>query len=344
MTLTHRPIAVPDAPAIPGLRFRGYAGEDDLPGIARVVNAEREADGRQDPTSAERLALSYRYPTNFDPDLDIVLAEVEGVIVGYGFTDWADETDGSRGYRVAGYVDPAWRRRGIGGALLAANEHRALEVAQAHETDRPRHFTAWTWDTNEGAASLAMHTGYTAVRRFFEMVRADLREVALHPLPGGIDVRPATTEDARRVYGADIEAFRDHWGDNEGSEADFRQWTEDERFDPSLWVVAWDGDEVAGHVICEIDRIANERYGRRNGHIDSVAVRRPWRRQGLARALLSRALLLLRERGMSRASLEVDAENPNQALALYRDVGFDVQMSATAYRKPLEWRHGDASL
>jgi ribosomal protein S18 acetylase RimI-like enzyme len=64
-------------------------------------------------------------------------------------------------------------------------------------------------------------------------------------------------------------------------------------------------------------------------------VRRPWRRQGLARALIARSLHVLRERGMDHAALGVDAENPNGALQLYRSMGFQVVKVFTTYRKPL---------
>ena len=50
------------------------------------------------------------------------------------------------------------------------------------------------------------------------------------------------------------------------------------------------------------------------GYIAGVWTRRPYRRRGLARALLARVLVLLRERGMTSAYLGVDGLNPNQAV------------------------------
>ena len=66
------------------------------------------------------------------------------------------------------------------------------------------------------------------------------------------------------------------------------------------------------------------------------AQRRPWRRQGLASALVGRALYALREAGYEAAVLGVDAENPNQAVELYRRAGFEETSAATSYRRPLE--------
>ena len=52
----------------------------------------------------------------------------------------------------------------------------------------------------------------------------------------------------RQLFEADVEAFRDHWGPHDESEASFRRWLSEPTFDPSLYVVAWDGDEIAGAV------------------------------------------------------------------------------------------------
>ena len=70
--------------------------------------------------------------------------------------------------------------------------------------------------------------------------------------------------------------------------------------------------------------------------LESVSVRRPWRRRGLARALIAASLVDLRRRGIEEALLGVDAENPNGALALYEGRGFEVKVRAMCYRKTLE--------
>src|SRR5438093_1446225 len=62
----------------------------------------------------------------------------------------------------------------------------------------------------------------------------------------------------------------------------------DPRNDPSLWQVAWPGTEVAGIVFPTVDDAANSRYGRRRVLLDAVAIRRPFRRRGLATALMLR--------------------------------------------------------
>jgi mycothiol synthase len=169
------------------------------------------------------------------------------------------------------------------------------------------------------------------------MVRPDLDDIVVPPLPAGMEVRPIHELDGyRRLFAADAEAFKDHWGGHDASEESFQHWLKDPKFDPTLFVIAWDGDEIAGAVVNTIDAEENAALDQRRGLLDSVFVRRPWRRRGLAAALVGRSLALLRESGMTSAILSVDADNPTGALAIYERAGFEVELRTTAYRKPME--------
>ncbi|MEO8510990.1 MAG: GNAT family N-acetyltransferase, partial [Chloroflexota bacterium] len=84
-----------------------------------------------------------------------------------------------------------------------------------------------------------------------------------------------------------------------------------------------------------IDARENELLGVQRGWLDSVFVRRPWRRRGLGAALVARSLDVLRERGLTSAILGVDAENPTGALGLYERAGFVEISREAAWRRPL---------
>ena len=88
-------------------------------------------------------------------------------------------------------------------------------------------------------------------------------------------------------------------------------------------------------VLSFIDQEENAEYGRQRGYTETICVRRPWRRQGLARALIARSFLALKERGMTEAALGVDAENLNGALQLYKSMGFGVVKRHATYRKKM---------
>ena len=97
-------------------------------------------------TELENQLAYYRHPTDkFDPARDVTLAEVDGQVVAYGSVYWVDTNDGEyREYRVDGRVDPAWRRRGIGTALLRHNEDLARKLAADRPTERKNVFGTWT--------------------------------------------------------------------------------------------------------------------------------------------------------------------------------------------------------
>jgi ribosomal protein S18 acetylase RimI-like enzyme len=168
------------------------------------------------------------------------------------------------------------------------------------------------------------------------MERPALDGIVLPPMPEGLEVRPVRDDQLRQLWDADVEAFADHWGGFDASDPRFEAWRSDPKFDPTLFVVGWDGDEIAGGVINEINVAENAALGRRQGWLASVFVRRQWRRRGLARALVMRSLAILRDRGMTSAGLGVDADNANEALRLYAECGFEVTLKSTAYRKPLD--------
>ena len=143
----------------------------------------------------------------------------------------------------------------------------------------------------------------------------------------------AGRDQLKQLWAADTEAFLDHWGGFDGSDEAFEEWLGEPNFDPTLYVVAWDGDEIAGGVLNGINTSENEQLGVRRGWLESVFVRRPWRRRGLAAALVARSLVLLRERGMTSAILGVDAENPTGALGVYERAGFVVATRDVCLRR-----------
>jgi mycothiol synthase len=323
-----------------GLRLRSYAGETDIALIVDLINRELEGDGVPFRESYDSMVAAFRNPNEkFDPQRDVTVAEIDGQVVGYGHRSWVDTTmEELREYRTDGAVLPEWRRRGIGTALLAENQRRSRELAAKHETNRPRIFGSWTSDRMKGAQALLRNGGYEQVRWFFEMTRPLDEPIPEVPLPEGLEVRPVTNDQIRQIWKADVEAFKDHWGGFDDSEEMLQRWIARPAFDPSMWVIAWDGNEVAGGVVNAIEADENEALGVKRGWLHSVFTRRQWRRRGLATAMIARSLAVIKERGMDTGILGVDADNPSGALGIYERIGFGVAERSTAWRKPFELR------
>lgn len=336
MSRTTETLDLADAPGTPGLAFRRYTGAGEHAAMRRVYNAAHEADGLEDVSSVEQFDLNYSTLVNCDPARDIILAEVNGELVAYARVFWADQVGGGRSYENFGFVHPEWRRRGIGGALHRLNEERLGEIAAGHPDIAPKWLSSEAMDSAAGNVALLERSGYSPVRYFYDMVAPTLEGVSAPPMPDGLEVRPVSREQFRAIWDALTEAFRDHWGEEEQTEEDWRRFQADPNHaEQPFWMVGWDGDEVAGAIVTTVPREENELRGRARVWVDSVATRRPWRRRGLARALLARSLVAAREAGFTSAALGVDTENVTGALGLYESLGFAPERRGIAYRKDM---------
>lgn len=328
-------VVIPGAPPIPGLAFRRLRAPGDYGEIAAVFNAVAAADDHSFRVTPEGVAHWYAHPDGWDPATDEVIVELDGQIVGWADVRYAPDSDGTPVYALGCALLPEVRRQGLGTALLAYNEAQARARAAAEAPGASALLHASAGDGQPGAIALLEGAGYRVARYFIEMVDPSLDAVPEMPMPAGLAVRPMVPADHRSVFEADSEAFQDHWGGVDVSEAAFERFFGGPEFTPDLWRVAWDGDQVAGVIMIRVLTAYNEEYDARRVLVDGVSVRRPWRGRGLARALLADALRGARDAGFTSATLDVDAENPTGALGVYEAVGFEVESRSSAYRRPL---------
>ncbi|VAW33709.1 hypothetical protein MNBD_CHLOROFLEXI01-1141 [hydrothermal vent metagenome] len=321
--------------AVPSLLFRHYAGEEDIPSMVDISNKSKAAEGADWLSTVEEMTNRYRYLVNCDLAEDMIVAEVHGEMVGYGRCSWEQQLDGERIYQHFATLLPVWRGKGICRAMLQFNEDRLGTIAASHPQDGKRWLNSWAAETATHWMNLLEINGYKPIRYFMEMVRPNLDNIPNMPLPPDIEVRRGKMDEWRQIWEAEREAFRDHWGEAEWPEESFLRWSKDPNFNPNLWQIAWAGNEVAGGVLNYIHEGENEEYGRLRGYTEDIFVRRPWRKQGLAKALIARSFQVLKDEGMTEVSLEVDAKNPSGAVQLYTDLGFQTVKQTAVYRKPL---------
>jgi ribosomal protein S18 acetylase RimI-like enzyme len=335
-TKIKEPIIVEFAPAIPGLVFRGFRGEEDYPKMLAVLNGCKDADGIERSDTLEELVNNYEHLTDCDPYTDMLFAEIQGEVVAYSRVFWYQEENGPRNYTAFGFLLPAWRRKGIGSAMLNWGEDRLRQIATGHPHEITRYFQSWTTEGEKSAIALLEKFGYQPVRYGYEMVRDLSESFPEAPMPEGLEVRPVKPEHMRAIWDADVEAFRDHWGYSPPKEEDFQRWLHNPLLDPSLYQVAWDGEEVAGMVQNFINQNENEEYERQRGYTEGICVRRPWRKRGLAKSLIVQSMRMFKEMGFTETALGVDAENTSGALNLYKSCGYKVVKKSTTYRKEMD--------
>jgi mycothiol synthase len=318
--------------------YRGFNPARDYEAAAELISATNLRDGVDWLPTATQLRHEWGTIAGFAPDRDALVAERDGQLAGLVNVEWRARADKVT-HVVELWVAQAMRRRGIGTDLLAWAEARARASVAEGNGGPPelQHVIDGYADTAvPGHAELAAARGYHVERHFFTMVRPLDAPIPGLPLPAGVEIRPVRPEDHRAIWEADVDAFRDHWEASVRTDQDFEGVFTHPDLDTGLWLVAWDGDEVAGSVQNWIIREENERLGIQRGWLEHVSVRRPWRRLGLASALIARSLLVLRERGMTEGALGVDAANPTGALRLYEALGFRVLRTARLYRRPLD--------
>jgi mycothiol synthase len=320
--------------AIPGLRFRRYRGPEDLQAIAEVANAGERGGYGDEILTQEGLANRYAHLTDFIPDRDLLIAEVDGRMVAHSHFVRTIR-DGELVFESSGSVHPRWQRRGLGRAMLRYNEKNS-RAKLAMERSAPTTFLgSWSPESAPGNIALLKDEHYRVVRRFLEMERPNLEDLPDHPLPAGLEIRRATLETAPAVLLADSEAFQDHWGARPMNEETIHRIVGDPDTDIALWQVAWAGEQVIGSVLPMIHTHENTALGVARGKLERISVRRNWRRQGVARALITAALHELSLRGMKQALLGVDADSTTGAVRLYEDLGFHSVRRAMEYRKPI---------
>jgi mycothiol synthase len=224
---------------------------------------------------------------------------------------------------------------GIYGGVVHPRAHgrghgtRLVDFAEAWiDGQRPAKIHTWTLAGDTAADALFTSRGYREVRRFWDMA-IDLAAEPPPPVTVEVETFGGEEADARAFYAALDEAFSDHW---EHHSLGFDVWWEEKQaqpdYDPSLWFLIRDGDEVAA-----VARNDPDRHG--GGYVGALGVRRPWRGKGYGKVLLQHSFREFHRRGQRRVSLGVDAASPTGATRLYESVGMHVELESVVYEKVL---------
>ena len=294
---------------------------DDVEAVTEMLVATEIADTGVSESDADLIRNQWSAP-GVDLSRDAwVITDPNATIVAHANLS----PDGEGKLKSWGVVHPEHRARGLGAALLDRLEARA--------TERLRDMASAVLhigltDTDTAAASLVRARGFEHVRTFRHL-QIDLDRSPRDPgePPPGIEIRGIEPErDLRRVHAIFVEAFSGEWGYRP---IPFEEWigleVETPSYDPSLWLLATDGDEAVG-------ALSGVVWGDR-GWVGELGVRTPWRGRGIASALLRRAFATFASRGLPRVMLNVDSENSTGAVRLYEGVGMRTLRAWDVYEK-----------
>ena len=316
-----------------GIRFREYRF-DDVPALVDILNRTYP----DNPTTVENEEhFEKTYPAD-NPRLRFAVETGEGKFVGAGACLKPFWMNAPGVYDVFGIVDPDWRQRGIGQALLARFEPYARSQGAARlwtgcreDFDFSIHFLERAGFTNygvrfeskldletfdesrfAGAVERITNSGFEvttlaaeresnpdADRRLYELEMAFLPDV---PLPGG----------ARFEFS--YEEFRRMMLDRPDS-------------DPSAILIARHGSRYVGATALELAKNAP-------AYTATTGVLREYRGQGLALALKLLSIRLMQGRGYTSARTNNDTANP-AILHLNEKLGYQRLPGWLQWEKPL---------
>jgi mycothiol synthase len=292
-----------------GLTVRAASDADADAVTELIVAVDVAVQGWSDST-ADELRDWWR---RNDPAENSRLVE-DDQIVAYG--DYFEHGDR---VELDGYVHPDRKGEGLGSWLVGRAEERARAAGKGR-------LQTWCLSADADARRLFEQRGFGEIRRYYRM----LIELDGPPPPAewpeGMCVATFRDEDARAFYDAINESFEEEWNFAPDSFERWRQLRlEASDFDPTLWFLVWDGEELAAV-------LRGERRGDM-GWIGAIGVRRPWRKRGLGLALLRHAFADWHGRGVPRVGLGVDSQNPTGATRLYERAGMHAAYEAVCFEK-----------
>jgi len=283
---------------------------------------------------AESLRNMWQSP-NFDPAQDVYFVfSPQGKLVGY-YETWGINLPPVHPF-VFGAVDVEFHNLGIGTHMLAWAEARTWQLLDKIPPEARVAPVTGCEHQLANAKALFEDNGWNYFRSSYSM-QIEMEAAPPAPaLPVGITIQTYRPELAETIYRTVDEAFRDHFGHiDQPFDVGFARFKktmiEDPLFDPSLWFLALDGNEIIATSLCRPQAWDDPQ----SGYISSLGVRRSWRKHGLGLALLRHSFGEFYRRDIRKVSLGVDALNITGALRLYEKAGMRVIRQFDQYEKEI---------
>lgn len=303
----------------------------DLPAVVDLINDHAiDAIGAAD-ISTERLATFWGEETRDLAHDNLLVIDAAGTLQGY-----ADISE----YPPYDIVEADWTTRPgapatVRDLLLDWAEARARGLLPKAPPDRPAILESGIWASRRGDAEALRARGFELARIWHRMLIT--MDAAPEPAcwPADISVRTFDPAEIDRVHTAWEDAQRDEWGFASLTDSEFRYYFvgAEPNFDPTLWFLAIDdaSGEIAGYLLGRWERPGQPEIGQ----VRYLGVRRPYRRRGIAGALLRHAFAEFYRRGRTAAGLAVDSSSLTGAERLYERAGMRIEAERHVFHKVL---------
>lgn len=191
-------------------------------------------------------------------------------------------------------------------------------------------------EANQSDNRAFAEAGWAWVRQT-RVMRIEMNEAPPQPvLPPSIEIRAVKPGEEKPVLQAMQESFLDHWGGvDEPFDVYYERMMEFVRhtkdFDYNLWFSAYEGGQVCGTAM----NMPKTQEDEGMGWVNTLGVRRPWRKQGVGLALLQHTFGEFYRRGTRRVGLGVDASSLTGATRLYERAGMQILRAYNVYEKEI---------
>ncbi len=310
---------------------------DDTPVLVEMFNAASEKLLGTSQFTVEDQRVEFEVPgRSLEDDFRVVVAP-DGTMVGY--IEVFGLSEPFTPLYCWGRVHPEHLGRGVGAYLVSWAEGRAHKALPLSASELRVPFWAFCQTVDTRSARLFNAQGFKLLRHNLRMV-IELNGAPPEPVwPEGITLRTVVPgQDEFAAFTAGREAFEDHFGHvARPLEEEYETWkhrvVNNPDYDPKLWFLALDGEQIAGNSLCFTRTDNDPRFG----WVGSLSVRRTWRKQGLGLALLQQSIAEFYRRGYRKVGLGVDAQNLTGAVRLYEKAGMhsDPRHQMTIYEKEL---------